>query len=287
MKNKALKILLAIILSIVFVFCGCSSEKELPQNSNEEITDNSLDTTVELQEEKNSSTEKADGESTVKESDGAETPEVNATGVDSSDRKNSDPNKAQVVFKDEEGKILKTEEVIKGDDATPPDNPEKDGYRFIGWNYDYEDVQTDITVVPVFEEITEPTLIVKTVKTRAGDKIEVPVSVQNNPGLLGMVVNLQYDDNALTLTEVSNGSLLENYMFTPPKNMKSGCNAAWNINDVPSDIQDGEIAILHFKVSEKAQAGAYAISVSCLNDAFDESFQAFSFESIQGFINVE
>lgn len=43
-----------------------------------------------------------------------------------------------VVFLDADGEtILKTETVTFGGSATPPDDPEKTGYRFIGWNGDF------------------------------------------------------------------------------------------------------------------------------------------------------
>lgn len=167
-----------------------------------------------------------------------------------------------IVFQDEEGNVIKSEEIKKGEDATPPEEPEKEGYKFEGWNYDYDDVQTDLIITPIFEEITEPTLVVKNVTVNAGDKVDVVVSVYNNPGFLSMLANIQYDEKVMTLRDVTNGSLLDDYVFTPPKNMKTDCNAAWNINDIPEGKEDGEVMVLHFKMSNNAKAGKYPISVS-------------------------
>ena len=281
MKKKLIKCVFAAI--VIFCFCaGCASEKNVSESTFEDNSVSSSETDTKSQSENNSTSNELSETGETEKPLNGNVPDT----IEPGESKN-DANTFSVVFQDAEGNVLKTEEIQKGEDATPPEEPEKDGYQFVGWNYDYEDVQTDITVVPVFEEITEPTLVVKKVTAKAGDKVEVPISLQNNPGFLGMVVNIQYNEDALTLTEVSNGSLLEGYMFTPPKNMKSGCNAAWNITDIPEDIDDGEILVLHFKVSDKTHTGTYSVSVSCLNDAYDESFHAFSFDSIQGCVNVK
>ncbi len=281
MKSKNIKTLLAILI-VVIVFGGCSSNHELPKTGNNDNEPySSENVSFENQADNANLNENTDRTATTKESDRT------ISNTVSSGRKSSDPNEVIVVFEDAEGNVLKSEEIPKGDDATPPEVPNKDGYQFIGWNYNYEDVQTDITVTPIYEEIIEPTLMVEKVSADAGKEVEVRVLVYNNPGLLAMAVNIQYDDSVLTLTDVENGSLMEEYVFTPPKNMKSDCNAAWNVNDVPKDLENGEIMVLHFNVSNTAQSGEYSISVSCLNNAFDDLYNSFSFKSIDGSISVK
>lgn len=60
----------------------------------------------------------------------------------------------KVVFKDDEGNILKERIVPEGYDAVTPVEPEKAGYIFVGWDKDVTNVTQDIEVFAKFELIT-------------------------------------------------------------------------------------------------------------------------------------
>lgn len=51
-----------------------------------------------------------------------------------------------VIFRDFAGTIFKTESVIEGRDATPPKNPTRAGHTFLGWDGDYTNVKTNLTI---------------------------------------------------------------------------------------------------------------------------------------------
>ncbi len=60
-----------------------------------------------------------------------------------------------VTFVDWDGKVLKTEKVEKGQDATPPATPVREGnaefkYTFAGWDPGFKNVQTDLTVTATY-----------------------------------------------------------------------------------------------------------------------------------------
>ena len=59
----------------------------------------------------------------------------------------------EVIFKDENGNILKTEKVIEGESATAPSAPIKDGYNFVGWNQDFSVVNSNLEIKPLYEAI--------------------------------------------------------------------------------------------------------------------------------------
>jgi uncharacterized lipoprotein YddW (UPF0748 family) len=58
-----------------------------------------------------------------------------------------------VVFYDQDGNVIKTQEVFEGNNATAPSKPIKEGYRFVGWDKDFTNVQSDLEVHPIFEWI--------------------------------------------------------------------------------------------------------------------------------------
>ena len=68
-------------------------------------------------------------------------------------------NKYKVTFVDGVGNELKIEEVIKHGSATAPNNPERKGYLFDGWDIEFDDVVEDITVTAKW--VKEPAKVVK------------------------------------------------------------------------------------------------------------------------------
>lgn len=61
-----------------------------------------------------------------------------------------------VTFVDYGGRILKTQSVEKGQSATPPVDPEREGYHFTGWAPSYQNIQSDLTVTAQYQAISEP-----------------------------------------------------------------------------------------------------------------------------------
>ena len=59
-------------------------------------------------------------------------------------------NEYTVTFEDFDGTILKTEVVPSGGDATPPEDPVREGYDFTGWDGDYTDVTGDRTITATY-----------------------------------------------------------------------------------------------------------------------------------------
>ncbi len=284
-KNFSIVLLL---LLLVGVFAACNT------NENESsITDASTSWAESNAEAKDVSEDynlKNQSTSTSEVSDGVTAKNNVKTDTNQESKKNdtNTQNKVfTVTFKDHDGKVLKTEEVKKGESAVAPKTPTRKGYKFIKWNTAYDDVKVDIVTTAIYEEITEPTFVVDKVEITSEKEAAVVVSVLNNPGLLGLALNIDYDDSTLELMEVENGLLMSEYMFTPPKNMKSDCNATWSIKDVPKGNNDGEVMILHFKVKRKASKGEYPIQISCNDGAFDDEYNAVAFDTINGSIIIK
>jgi hypothetical protein len=57
-----------------------------------------------------------------------------------------------VTYKDWDGKTLKKQTVAHGADATPPADPVREGYTFIGWDHDGKNITQDTTISALYVE---------------------------------------------------------------------------------------------------------------------------------------
>lgn len=176
-----------------------------------------------------------------------------------------------VRFVDHDGTLLSEQSVAHGENAVPPQDPERKGYVFTGWSGDYTLVTSDRTVMAEYQEgSAEPALTVSSVSASAGEKeVAVAVSVQNNPGILGMTLSVNYDENVLTLKRASNGEALQGVLtMTTPGRYKSGCNFVWDAQEITdTDIKDGTVLTLYFDVSDTAASGPHTVGISYQNGA--------------------
>ena len=167
-----------------------------------------------------------------------------------------------VTFQDFDGTVLKTESVEEGKAATAPEDPQRDGYTFIGWNRDFSSVDREIVITAEYLRITDTTFNVDTVTVGADNKnVEVKVSVTNNPGILGMVFSVSYDEETLNLVDCQNGVALSALAFQEPSKLVSGCNFVWYGSET-GEVVDGEMLILTFEIADGAESGTYPISIS-------------------------
>lgn len=192
-----------------------------------------------------------------------------------------------VTFQDFDRTVLKTESVEAGKAATPPDDPQREGYTFIGWNKGFSSVDKDIVITAEYLRITDALFKVDTVVAADDNKkVEVNVSVTNNPGILGMVFSVNYDEGALKLIDCQNGVTLSALAFQEPSRLISDCNFVWYGSET-GEVMDGEMLILTFKIAENAEPGTYPISISWNDNAiYDSNSDMIDPTAIQGGIVI-
>lgn len=61
-----------------------------------------------------------------------------------------------VKFVDHDGTELKTDIVKNGSDATEPEKPTRDGYTFVGWDVNFTNVKSNLTVTAQYDAIPTP-----------------------------------------------------------------------------------------------------------------------------------
>ncbi len=133
-------------------------------------------------------------------------------------------------------------------------------------------------------------IIVSTETAKAGETVDITVSLNNNPGIVSATMNVKYDDSALTLTKVTDAGVLGAQSHKPE--YTSPYTLAWANDTATSNYTvNGTIVTLTFKVSDNAQGGKlYPVELSYNYnnyDIYDKDVQLIKFDVENGGVNVE
>ena len=78
--------------------------------------------------------------------------------TDSEDSTGNQSTTFTVIFEDFDGTVLKKiEGVEKGDIIYPPENPTREGYYFVGWNKNFENIESDLTITAQYQTLVSLT----------------------------------------------------------------------------------------------------------------------------------
>ena len=89
-----------------------------------------------------------------------------------------------------------------------------------------------------------------------GTTVELPVMIQNNPGISGAVLTVSYDQSALTLNSVKKGSVFEKGTFTPYA--ETGVVMWYHTENITAN---GTLFTLQFTVNQAAENEKYPVIV--------------------------
>lgn len=132
-------------------------------------------------------------------------------------------------------------------------------------------------------------LTVEHISAKPGDEVQVKAVIHNNPGILGMALTAYYDETALTLQRAENGGAFAGVLeFTSSKALGSGARFLWDgLEITDNDAKDGEILILHFKISDTAEEGEYPIELQYADgDIVDNQLDSVSLTIDSGAVNI-
>lgn len=110
-----------------------------------------------------------------------------------------------VSFIDHDGIVLKEERVVGGQSAHPPEAPCREGYVFFGWDGSYQNIYRDIKLTALYKDGTALIVHAESVEGKKNDSVTVNVSLENNPGIAGLLLYFDYDSKALKLTDYTYG----------------------------------------------------------------------------------
>ena len=132
-------------------------------------------------------------------------------------------------------------------------------------------------------ENTKPKFVVETVKANPNDKnVAVKISVQNNPGLASISLDVDYDDKNLTLTNFTYNTEAVSGASTVPFHAGTFPPCVSVVNGTANITGDWDFVTLYFDVSDTAN-GVYDISLSYDEDnVYDINENNVSVEVVKG-----
>ena len=131
-----------------------------------------------------------------------------------------------------------------------------------------------------------PTVNITDITAASGDTVSVKLSIEDNPAILAMSIEVIFNDSALTLTGATAGDALSKLTFTASDSLASGAKFMFDGTEIAeSDVKDGEILQLEFDISDTAREGDYMIQISIV--AYDNDLSRVDFAVAGGKITVE
>lgn len=156
----------------------------------------------------------------------------------------------KVIFTDSDGKtVIAEQELKKGQDATAPEAPAKEGYEFTGWDRSFTNVTRDIVVKAVYTKLYKVTFKSKDGQTelkvqyvRSGEAAEAPEAPEIEGYTFSrwsddftsvyrdMVITAYYD--IIATPKPTKTPLKKNQTVKPVKNNKKSDAASYKVTDV-------------------------------------------------------
>lgn len=109
----------------------------------------------------------------------------------------------------------------------------------------------------ILNNIGDPTVSINSKSAKAGEMVEISLSVDKNPGIWGGQVILKYDSDALSFDSYSNGKVFD----------RCDCNddsgtltLLLTQAELKNAKKNGRAAIIRFKINDNAAKGDYNIS---------------------------
>ncbi len=145
------------------------------------------------------------------------------------------------------------------------------------------------TAFPVQIKSSENSLYLKTeyVKAVAGESIEIPVEVLNNPGVCGVESKISFDSEVFSLDNVKNGNVFANNQMTlGGDKTKTPYTVFWeNATATENNSKAGTLAVLNLKVNDDATVGGYPVGIK-LSNAVDCNLNSVSALDYEMMINI-
>ena len=173
-----------------------------------------------------------------------------------------------VEFRDNDGVVLKTEQVKSGAAATAPADPSRDGYTFTGWDKTFNNVTEDMTVTAVYtENITGPYLSCEDQSVDIGSTVSFAVSLLNSTDPIDALA-ISISDNSGSFT-VTKGSWSSDNEYEISNFNKSKLQGVARLSE--KTVVSGDIFNLTLQPADTLESGVYTIGISLKITYFDSN----------------
>ena len=141
-----------------------------------------------------------------------------------------------------------------------------------------------VTVKGQAPEVTG-SLSVASVSANPGATVEVPLYIEDNPGLIGMEFRVEYDSAVLEWIGVEAGDFGEKGGYE----LKVGEPLSWFASDERTDVAlNGLFATLRFRVNEEAEDGDTTVTIVYdEDDVFNADFDNVAFDVTPGTVTIK
>ena len=123
---------------------------------------------------------------------------------------------------------------------------------------------------------TGPTLSIGSATGCVGDRVTVPVTIENNPGVVGVFLDVAYDSTKLSLVDVTDTELLSGGVFTNRLEQNPFA-LTWEASLNPNNTNNGVIATLTFEILEGCENETIELSSPHKIINYDMEFVQFDF----------
>ena len=144
--------------------------------------------------------------------------------------------------------------------------------------------QSTMLTVDVFDS---PILSSSNIEAKKGDIVEIPVSISDNIGLMGMKICLSFDDEILKPIDIrdtdyfSNGYVNDNITTSTDNSFY----VLWNGTESISD--SGKLFMARFECIDTPSEGKTIVEITCdRTDTYTEKYNTISMKSTRSIINI-
>ena len=128
-------------------------------------------------------------------------------------------------------------------------------------------------------------ITVATVKGRAGKSVDVIVTLENNPGITGAILTINYNEN-FTLSNVQSGEALSSLTFADlAVPYLNPIRLSWD--GLTDDTTNGVLVTLTFSIPDGTEVGDYPVTITYnSDDIYDEDFNDVPIKVVNGKISI-